>query len=128
MVRPWIQPEDVKEYSDFDDVKNRSNSKLKIDIQRAEAYIISYTNNPFSEEEYVDGVPENVKVADILLSEYFAHNKQTIGEKTSETYDDYAYTISSSTIDVTTLGIDVLLESYVRTKKTGRVTMVCRKL
>lgn len=128
MGRPWIKPEDVKEYSDLEDVKNRSGTKLSIDIQRAEAYIISYTNNSFSGQDYADGIPENVKVADILLSEYFAHNKQMIGVKTSETYDDYSYTVSAPTIDVTTLGIDVLLNPYVKPKAAGKVTMVCRKL
>lgn len=47
MARPWVTPDNVKEYSDLEDVLNRSEKKLKYDIQRAEAYIISFTNNSF---------------------------------------------------------------------------------
>ena len=89
MARPWVTPDNVKEYSDLEDVLNRSEKKLKYDIQRAEAYIISFTNNSFSDDDYPGGVPEDVKLADVILAEYFAHNKQNIGKKTSETFDDY---------------------------------------
>lgn len=128
MARPWVTPTDVKDYSDLEDVINRSEKKLKFDIQRAEAYIISFTNNTFSDAEYNSGVPEDVKLADMILTEYFAHNKQNIGKKTSETFDDYSYTASSSEIDVKTLGIDTLLEPYVKSKASEKLTMRLRKL
>lgn len=128
MDRPWITPNDVKNYSDLENVKIRTDTKLKIDIQRAEAFIISHTNNSFTDSKYADKVPEDVKVADIILAEYFAHNTQAVDKKTSETFDDYSYTISSSTIDITSLGIDTLLEPYVMTKASGKVTMRLRKL
>ena len=128
MARPWVTPDNVKEYSDLEDVLNRSEKKLKYDIQRAEAYIISFTNNSFSDDDYPGGVPEDVKLADVILAEYFAHNKQNIGKKTSETFDDYAYTSSSSEIDVKTLGIETLLESHLRSKASEKLTMRLRKL
>lgn len=128
MDRPWITPSDVKKYSDLENVKNRADIKLKVDIQRAEAFIISYTNNSFTDSKYADKVPEDVRVADIILAEYFAYNVQTVGKKTSESFDDYSYTIASSTIDITSLGIDMLLEPYVMTKASGKVTMRLRKL
>lgn len=65
MARPWVTPDNVKEYSDLEDVLNRSEKKLKYDIQRAEAYIISFTNNSFSDDDYPGGVPEDVKLADL---------------------------------------------------------------
>ena len=113
MARPWVTPDNVKEYSDLEDVLNRSEKKLKYDIQRAEAYIISFTNNSFSDDDYPGGVPEDVKLADVILAEYF---------------DDYAYTSSSSEIDVKTLGIDTLLESHLRSKASEKLTMRLRKL
>lgn len=128
MARPWIKPDDVKEYSDLEDVITRHEKKLKFDIQRAEAYIISFTNNTFSDIDYPDGVPNDVKLADMILSEYFAHNKQNIGKKTSETFDDYSYTTSSYEIDVKSLGIDTLLKGHVKNKASEKVTMKLRKL
>ena len=47
--RPWATPEEVKEYTDYPSVKKRDDAKLKIDITRAEQYVISYTNNKFEE-------------------------------------------------------------------------------
>lgn len=38
--RPWVTPEELKEYTEFEEVKNRADSKLKIDISRAESSII----------------------------------------------------------------------------------------
>lgn len=128
MNRPWILPSDVKEYSDFEDVQARSDAKLAVDIRRAESYIIKYTNNDFLDEKYAESIPEDVKVADILLAEYFGHNISIIGSKKSETFDDYSYTNDDSAIDVTALGLDTLLDPYVVTKATGKVTMRMRKL
>lgn len=128
MERPWITAEEVIAYSDLSNVTSRSPVKLGIDIRRAESYIIKYCNNDFSDEEYKDSIPEDVKVADILLAEYFAHNKAMIGSKKSETFDDYSYTVDDSTIDVTSLGLDTLLGPYVKTKPAGNVNMRMRRL
>jgi hypothetical protein len=128
MERPWITPDAVKEYSDLEDVQKRSDTKLAIDIRRAESYIIKYTNNDFSDVKYAGGIPEDIRVADILLSEYFAHNMSIIGNKKSESFDDYSYTIEDATIDITALGLDTLLEPYVITSVSGKVNMRMRKL
>lgn len=128
ITRPWITPAEVKEYSDLEDVQKRSDSKLTIDIHRAESYIIKYTNNDFSDDKYSDSIPEDIRVADILLAEYFAHNMSIIGNKKSESFDDYSYTVEDSSIDITSLGLDTLLEPYVITKVSGRVNMRMRKL
>jgi hypothetical protein len=128
MERPWIAPSDVKDYSDLADVQNRSDTKLTIDIRRAESYIIKYTNNDFSDDKYSDSIPEDIRVADILLAEYFAHNMSVIGNKKSESFDDYSYTVEDSTIDVTALGLDTLLDPYVIARASGKVNMRMRKL
>lgn len=127
-TRPWITPSNVIEYSDLAEVQKRSDMKLKVDIRRAESYIIKYTNNDFSDEEKYPDIPEDVKVADILLAEYFAHNISLIGGKKSETFDDYSYTVDDATIDVTALGLDTLLDPFIITKASGRVNMRMRKL
>lgn len=44
--RPWATPEDVKNYTEYPSVKKRSDSKIAVDITRAEQYIISYTSLP----------------------------------------------------------------------------------
>ena len=48
MQRPWISPDDVKEYTDYPEVAERSEGKLKQDILRAEMKIIKITNNRFT--------------------------------------------------------------------------------
>lgn len=127
MERPWITPQEVKDYSDLNDVITRNDTKLKTDIRRAESYIMHYTHNTFPDEEYTT-VPEDIKVACIILAEYFAHNSKLAGSKTSETFDDYSYTMNHSEIDVTSLGLDTLLEAFVNTKASGKTTMRLRKL
>lgn len=47
--RPWVTPEELKEYTEFEEVKNRADSKLKIDISRAESWVIDYCNNRFDD-------------------------------------------------------------------------------
>lgn len=54
MKRPWITPGDVRDYSNLDDVKSRSDLQINIDIRRAESSIITYTNNDFSDTKYAD--------------------------------------------------------------------------
>lgn len=109
--RPWATPEEVKEYTDYPSVKKRDDAKLKIDITRAEQYVISYTNNKF--EDY-ETVPEQVKTAVILVAEAFAYNTAlTSREMKSEQFDDYSYTVSDvGPIDISGLGLGSLLEDF----------------
>lgn len=129
MKRPWITPGDVREYSNLADVKSRSDLQINIDIRRAESSIIAYTNNDFSDTKYAEEVPEDVRVADIILSEYFSHNSAASGTaKKSESFDDYSYTTEDSFIELKSLGLDALLEPYMIPKASGKVTMRLRKL
>ena len=59
--RPWVTPEELKEYTEFEEVKNRADSKLKIDISRAESWVIDYCNNRFDDPEKYPEIPENVR-------------------------------------------------------------------
>lgn len=113
--RPWVTPEELKEYTEFEEVKNRADSKLKIDISRAESWVIDYCNNRFDDPEKYPEIPENVKTAVLLIAEAYAHNavEQTKVRLKSETFDDYSYTAESSIIDVGKLGVESLLDDYV---------------
>lgn len=129
MRRPWIEASAVKEYSNLEDVKSRSDFQMGVAIRRAESFIIEFTNNDFSDEKYMGGIPEDVRIADIVLSEYFAHNSAANGTaKRSESFDDYSYTAEDSMIDIHSLGLDALLNPYRNIKASGKVTMRLRKL
>jgi hypothetical protein len=127
-TRPWVTPSDVKAYSDLEDVTSRSETKLAVDISRAEAYIIKYCHHDFSDTEKYATIPEDVKTADIILSEYYAHKQKAIGNLKSETFDDYSYTSNESEYMLASLGIDVLLDPYVEAEASGKITMRLRKL
>jgi len=124
MGRPWIQPAEVREYSDIDAVKNRSDAKLTVDITRAEAAVIKYTHNTFDGQETL---PAEVKSALLILTEYYAYQAaKALGGVKSETFDDYSYTVSDSMLAISDLGIASLLDEYIQ--KQGTVTMKLRKL
>lgn len=129
MERPWIQPQEVKDYSDSAKVKARSDAQLKFDIARAEKHVIFLTHNTFSTEEYAT-LPSDVRMAVVLLAEAYA--KQSIAQKdgimTSETFDDYSYTIDTEVDLDAKLGIGPLLDDYVLEPSKGKVTMKLRKL
>lgn len=128
MGRPWVTPEEVREYSDLPSVQDREDVKLKIDIQRAESYIIHYCHHDFSDEKYAGSVPADVRMADILLAEYYAYSKQNVGNKTSEAFDDYSYTTSNTQIELSSLGLEALLDQFIRDKADERFIMRMRKL
>ena len=122
--RPWVSPQEVKDYSEIKAVQQRTDARLRIDISRAEQYVISYTHNDFSE---YNTIPSAVKNAVILLAENYAHAAvMSSKQEKSETFDDYSYTAYSSadiSADVSNLGLDSLLDEYVKVKARGNVTM-----
>lgn len=128
--RPWAAPSDVKAYSDFQAVKNRTDEKLKIDITRAEQYIISYTNNRFDDDAKYPQIPEAVKTAVILVAEVYAYNAVE-GERKlkSETFDDYSYTLSDANAPkLDALDLGPLLDEFALVQARSGVTMKLRKL
>ena len=126
-ARPWAAPEEVRAYSDRPEIAVRSDEKLTVDIARAEAYIMSYTNNNFSDTEYPE-IPDAVKTAVILLAEsYGVSAAKGMGAMKSETYDDYSYTAAEGTL-TEILGLGPLLDAYVITEARGGITMKLRKL
>lgn len=127
--RPWIFPEDVKEYTELEDVKERDDNKLRFDIIRAEQRIIKITNNRFDNEEYTE-LPESVRMAVILIAEAYAKNtvEATRRQIKSETFDDYSYTAESAVIDLDGLNLEELLSEYIIEAGIGKVVMKLRAL
>ena len=122
----WITPDEVREYSDIKAVKERNDSKLSVDITRAQQYIVTYTHNDFNE---FDEIPIAVKTAALILSEAYAYNSNiSSNEKKSETFDDYSYTAESVLISAQSLDLAALLDEFVITKPNNSVTMRMRKL
>lgn len=125
-TRPWITPQDVKSYSEIKSVQNRSDSRLAVDIARAEMYIITYTHNDFKDYETI---PEEVKTAAILLAETYGKRAvATSKEYKSETFDDYAYQANDAEVSLESLDIAALLDNYVMNEPKNGVNMRLRKL
>lgn len=126
--RPWVTPKEVREYSEIPSVQKRTNAKLRVDIARAEQYIITYTHNKF--EEYEE-IPEEVRAAVLILAEAYARCATsrfiTQGVK-SETFDDYSYTADEGVIDYDNLGLAGLLDEYVIAEANCGVTLRLRRL
>lgn len=130
--RPWVTPDEVREYSEIESVQNRTDARLAIDISRAEQYIITYTHNTF--EDY-DEIPSPVITAIILLAEvyasYAAYVKATSGGTfKSESFDDYSYSVGDATLEdmITALDLAALLDDYVISQGSANVTMRMRRL
>lgn len=125
-VRPWVTPQEVRDYTEIESVRERSDTRLAVDISRAEQFVISYTNNDFSDYEEI---PQNVKTAVILLAETYGYNSVISAQNIkSETFDDYSYTAENSAVKFDTLGIEPLLEEYIKKKIKGGVTVRLRRL
>lgn len=125
--RPWVQPSEVKTYTEYPSVKTRDDAKVAVDISRAEQYIIAFTNNDFADCEEI---PAGVKTAVILVAEAYGYNACLAArEMKSEQFDDYSYTAADAEpIDVGLLDIASLLEEFTVKKPRNGVTLRMRKL
>lgn len=124
--RPWVTPQEVKDYSEIPAVQQRSDARLTVDIARAEQYVITYTHNSF---EGVEEIPQAVKTAVLILAEAYGHNAVVAArEVKSETFDDYSYTAEASQISVEALDLAALLDDYVKAEPRNGVTLRMRKL
>lgn len=128
--RPWVEPSEVIAYTDYKQVKERAEAKLKVDISRAEQYVIAYTNNDFSD---VEVIPEPAKTAVILLAEAYAYNAcadvRSGGRRMkSESFDDYSYSADDAYISIDDLDVKVLLDPYIKVAARNGITMRMRKL
>lgn len=129
-MRPWISPQEVKDYTEIKEIKDRADKKLSFDIARAEQKVIKITNNKFDAEEYNNGVPEVVKMAIILVAEAYAKNtiETTKKQIKSESFDDYSYTLDAGYIDLDSLNLEELLSEYIIPEGIGKTVMKLRAL
>ncbi len=128
--RPWTVPADVTSYTDYKQVQERAEEKLRVDISRAEQYVIAYTNNDFSD---IEVIPEPVKTAVILLAEAYAYNacadpKSGGRRMKSESFDDYSYTADDAYSSIDNLDVKALLDPYIKVTARNGITMRMRKL
>lgn len=124
-VRPWVTPEEVREYSENAKVRERSDKRISVDIARAEQYVMTYTHNKFDK---CDAVPEAVKTAVLLLAESYGRNA-VISAKgiKSETLDDYSYTAAEA-VGADELDLAALLDEFVIAEPRNGITMRMRRL
>ena len=129
--RPWVTPQEVRDYSENEDVQQRSDGRLSVDIARAEQYVMTYTHNKFNK---CDAVPEAVKTAVLLLAESYGRNA-VISAKgiKSETLDDYSYTAAEAVgadnaFFMDELDLAALLDEFVIAEPRNGITMRMRRL
>lgn len=124
--RPWVTPQEVKEYSEIPAVQQRSDARLMVDIARAEQYVITYTHNSFEDKEEI---PAAVKTAVLILAEAYGHNAVVAAKEVkSETFDDYSYTTEAKEISAEALDLAALLDEFVVKEPRNGVTLRMRKL
>lgn len=124
--RPWVTPKEVREYSEIEAVQKRSDTRLTVDIARAEQYVITYTHNSFKEAKEI---PAAVKTAVLILAEAYGHNAAAAAKEVkSETFDDYSYTSETKQISVEALDLAALLDEFVIAEPRNGVTLRMRKL
>ena len=124
--RPWVTPGEVRDYSEISEVQQRSDTRLAVDIARAEQYVITYTHNSFKDGKEI---PASVRTAVLLLAETYGYNAGITAKKIkSETFDEYSYTTETSKISIEALDLAALLDEYVKTEPRNGVTLRMRKL
>ncbi|KAB0577234.1 uncharacterized protein DUF3199 [Fusobacterium naviforme] len=125
-TRPWVTPQEVRDYSENAAVQARTDARLNVDIARAEQYVITYTHNDFKDDEEV---PSAVKTAVIILAENYGRNAAIAAKDVkSETFDDYSYTAADSVISIDGLDLAALLDDFVKAEARRGVTMRMRRL
>ncbi|MBR0581297.1 protein YqbG [Bacillus altitudinis] len=109
-----ISPEDVRAYTVFESVKNRSDELLESDIIEAEAEVFKIVGHDFTSEKY-QPLPEKAKIALIKMAQFFAlinGDESIVKGYKSEKIGDYSYTLadgnSVSKPDVYNLLIDFI--------------------
>ncbi|MGM0967138.1 MAG: protein YqbG [Bacillota bacterium] len=109
-----ISPEDVRAYTVFESVKNRSDELLESDIIEAEAEVFKIVGHDFTSEKY-QPLPEKARIASIKMAQFFAlinGDESIIKGYKSEKIGDYSYTLADgnaiSKPDVYNLLIDFI--------------------
>lgn len=122
VMRPWVTPGEVRDYTDSTEIAQRADGKLKVDIFRAEQKVIAITHNSFDDEK-LEEIPEPVRMAVLIIAEAYANNsiEQSRKQIKSETFDDYSYTLDGGMIDIDGLDLDYLLRDFMEDAGNGNV-------
>ncbi|MEH7673964.1 protein YqbG [Bacillus pumilus] len=128
-----ISPEEVRAYTVFESVQNRSDELLISDIIEAEAEVFKIVGHDFTSEKY-QPLPEKAKIALIKMAQFFAlinGDESIIKGYKSEKIGDYSYTLADgnaiSKPDVYNLLID-FIEPVVAPEDPGSVKLRLRSL
>jgi len=128
-VRPWVTPAEVKDYTDKQKVKDRADTRMAIDITRAEQYVINYTHNRFDDAEKYPDMPVEVKTAVILIAEVYGNTSaEGKSEYKSESFDDYSYTVADTATKLENLDLGPLLDEFITEAPRNAITLKMRKL
>lgn len=122
---PLITPAQVKAYSTFDEVKERADTQLEVDIMQAEADVFAFVGHEFPLGEY-PSLPAPVRSALLLLSEHYAlvrSDGSLVKGIKSEKLKDYSYTIGDNAVLAGKPEIANLLRSYVKGGSGGGVRL-----
>lgn len=93
-----ITPQEIKDYSVFEDVIERSDALLEMDILEAETYIEGRLKKPLG--EFIP-IPEKLRLALLKVAQYFAlvnSDESIVKGYKSEKMGDYSYTLSDGSI------------------------------
>ena len=113
---PVIIPSELRAYTSFDSVKERTDQQLTDDIIQAEADIFNYVHHKFPTNEYPT-VPAPVKIACKKLAEYYALSaldESSVKGYKSEKIGDYAYEMADKPGLQGKPEITALLDDYVK--------------
>lgn len=108
-----ITPEDLQNYSVFEDVLERKDKLLKMDILEAETYLNNKLEKPIKEH---DPLPETLELALLKVAQFYSlvnsDESMAKGYK-SEKIGDYSYTLSDGS-QLTMPDISNLIKEYVK--------------
>lgn len=115
-----ITPQDLRDYSEFEAVKERADNLLKFDILEAEANVQKQVEKPLA--DYVP-IPAEIRLAVLKVAQYFAliNSDESISKGyKSEKIGDYSYTMGDGS-GLALPDVSALLEDYAKVgeSKTG---------
>lgn len=127
-----ISPQDVKDYTVFASVKERTNPQMEMDILQAQQDIFSFAGHKFDDAIKYATLPVEVKLAFIKLTEYYAltNSDESLakGIKT-EKIGDYSYTISDNgSSSAQKFSLSTLLADHILSVGTKRMTFKMRSI
>jgi len=117
-----ITPEDIREYTIFDEVIERTDARLSYDIIQAQQDVFAFVGHRFELPIYTP-LPEVVKLALVKVSEYYAlinSDDSLVKGFKSEKIGDYSYTAGEGS-ETSSISLSNLLKDYVLPSAGGKL-------